>query len=175
MLDTLITDPSDVERLAEERSDENWGFRTFLKGLDWPDRRLDAVVHEISADVTARIDCTACANCCKVLGCALVDGEIERLARLLQIDKVEFGERYVTVDGNGNKAINAQPCPLLAGNLCSVYEDRPEDCQGYPHLHKPGFRRRLFGVMQNASVCPIVYNTLERLKDCLGWRRPVRR
>jgi hypothetical protein len=56
------------------------------------------------------------------------------------------------------------PCPLLDGTRCSVYRDRPKDCRAYPHLHKKQMTTRLLGVLENARVCPIVFNVLERLK-----------
>ena len=171
----LVTDPSEVERLAEKRADENWGFRAYIKGLGWPGERLDSVVHEICAAVTAEIDCGACANCCKVLGCELADSEIRRLARRSGMGTSEFEERYVTVDEFRQKGIHTKPCPFLAGNRCSVYEDRPADCKGYPHLDQPDFRFRTIGTIENAPVCPIVFNTLERLKERLPWHARRRR
>jgi len=46
-----------------------------------------------------------------------------------------------------------------------VYPDRPNDCRSYPHLHKNDFVLRLWGVDDDSSVCPIVYNVYEKLKE----------
>lgn len=40
-----------------------------------------------------------------------------------------------------------------------------ENCISYPHLHKKDFTSRLIGVIENCSVCPIVFNVYERLKE----------
>jgi len=46
----LVTDPREVERLAEEREDENWAFRDWIKlEFDFDDERLMSVVRELSA------------------------------------------------------------------------------------------------------------------------------
>src|SRR5947208_8164557 len=48
----------------------------------------------------------------------------------------EFKKRFV-VEGI------VKPCPALKGNLCSIYEGRPDVCRSYPHLEKPGLIFRL--------------------------------
>jgi Fe-S-cluster containining protein len=52
----------------------------------------------------------------------------------------------------------------LKDNLCINYDHRPKDCSSYPHLHKNEFLSRTWGVIDNYSVCPIVFNTYEILK-----------
>ena len=42
---------------------------------------------------------------------------------------------------------------------------RPKDCVSYPYLLKKDFTSRLMGVIGNCSVCPIVFNVYELLKD----------
>jgi len=77
----LVKDPREVERLAEEREDENWAFRSWIKmefGFD--DERLMSVVRELADGITAQIDCTQCANCCRKTVTALDSEEMERLA-----------------------------------------------------------------------------------------------
>lgn len=167
----MITDLSEIARLSERNRDRNMEFRTFLKcSSRWADgKRLDALVHEILAQVTAAIDCTACANCCREKGVAVEAEEIERLARHMGISAQEFEERHVAIDA-GEKFMPETPCPFLDGNLCTVYEDRPAVCREFPHLHKEGFRQRLFGVVDNSATCPIVFNVLEELKRRTRWR-----
>jgi hypothetical protein len=60
---------------------------------------------------------------------------------------------------------NALPCPFLENNRCTNYAYRPHDCRSYPHLHKDDFLPRLMGVIGNYSICPIVFNVYERLKE----------
>ena len=57
----METDLIKIKNISEEREDENWHFRTFLKGYDI--KHLDSIVHELSKHVSEAIDCTACGNC----------------------------------------------------------------------------------------------------------------
>ena len=63
----LETDVKKMAEMARERFDENWRFRSFLKGYDAEVEEIDATVHELYREVSAQIDCTACANCCRVV------------------------------------------------------------------------------------------------------------
>ena len=89
-----------------------------------------------------------------------VDGkELARLARRLGVNNEECKTRMKQI-----------PCPFLDGNLCTIYDDRPKDCRDFPHLHKRDMRSRSIALIENAELCPIVFNTLQRLKMRLGWR-----
>jgi Fe-S-cluster containining protein len=169
----LIIDIGEIARLSELNWDRNMDFRTFLKcSSRWADgKELDALVHEILAEVTSGIDCTTCGNCCREMGVAVDADDIERLARRVGISPEEFEERHVAVDNDyGEKFMPETPCPFLGGNLCTVYEDRPTVCREFPHLHKEHFRSRLFGVVDNSAMCPIVFNVYEELKRRTNWR-----
>jgi Fe-S-cluster containining protein len=162
----LITDLDTIARLTDERARESEKFRYFLKAiLEWDDEKLDALVHEIAREVTRGVDCTACANCCRSMRIAVIEADIQRLARRLGLTPQEFEAQYVQPIDYGDKVFAQTPCPFLRGNLCSLYEDRPADCAEFPHLLKPDFLGRTFGVLANASFCPIVFNTWERLKS----------
>ena len=65
----------------------------------------------------------------------------------------------------GKFNFNAQPCPFLVDDLCTNYDARPQVCRSFPHLHKKDFRSRLYGVIFNYELCPIVYNVYEQLKE----------
>lgn len=170
-MDCLITNLDEIARLSERNWDQNMEFRTFLKNSPrWDDDdKLDALVHEILAEVTARIDCTTCGNCCRELGIAVDEQDIERLARRMRISPEEFESRHVATDED-EKFMPETPCQFLGGNLCTIYEDRPCVCREFPHLHKEDFSGRLIGVIGSAGVCPIVFNVLEELKLRTRWQ-----
>jgi len=55
-----------IRGLAQQKADENWRFREFLKGQsDLEPDELDRHVFETSRRVWAGIDGTSCANCCR--------------------------------------------------------------------------------------------------------------
>ena len=53
----------------------------------------------------------------------------------------------------------------MAVRMRRRYEVRPEDCRSYPHIWKNGFATRLMGVLNNYSICSIVFNVYEQLKS----------
>ena len=167
----LITDLETIACVTQRNDDKNLAFRSFIKGeLDWSERKLDELVHEIVRSVTSEIDCTKCANCCRVLGIEVHSEEIKRLSQRLGVSEQEFQGSHVIRTDDGEKVFGERPCFFLRDRKCTVYEDRPRDCRDYPHLHKKGFRTRMLSVLHNAAICPIVFNVLEQLKERLKWR-----
>ena len=162
----LETDPKHVEQLAKEREDENWRFRSFLKGVDLDIEEIDAIVHRIYEAVSRQIDCRSCGNCCRKVLPTLSRTEVSRLASGLDLSEAELTRRYLQPAREKKMfSFNATPCPLLSGNLCTAYAFRPDDCKSFPHLHKPEFVFRLMGIVEDCSICPIVFNVFEQLKD----------
>ena len=155
-----------IEKMAKERDEENWEFRAILKQHEMASRELDAIVHRIAAEVTSQIDCTKCANCCQQIRPVLDKEDVSKFALGLKISRSEFQEQYLSQDDeNVSKHIfNELPCPFLKNQRCSNYDFRPQDCRSYPHLHKKDFSSRLWGVVANYEICPIVFNVYEQLK-----------
>jgi hypothetical protein len=158
----METDLIKIKNLSKERKDENWYFRTFLKGYDI--KNLDSIVHKLFKHVSEAIDCTSCGNCCKEMQPNLKKKDINKLSRSLNITPDQFIIKYVDKDEDGDRILNQLPCPFLKDNKCSQYDSRPIDCASYPHLHKKDFVFRLIGVVNNYSICPIVFNVYEGLK-----------
>jgi len=164
----LETDLKKIEELSEANHEANWNFRSFLKGYDATIEELDSIVHELYEWISSEIDCTTCANCCKKIRPVLDQKDIRRFAKGLKIPTPGFKERYLTPDEKPNGFVFQQtPCPFLKNNLCSHYDFRPDVCRSFPHLHKKEFVFRLWNVVKNCSVCPIVFNVYEHLKDKL--------
>jgi len=166
-----------IRKLAAAKEDENWRFRDFLKTrCDLDPDELDRQVFESTRRVWAGIDCTACANCCREVKVSFSEEDINRLARRLGMEHQQFIEEYLehteSFDENSWQT-RTTPCPFLKDNLCSVYEDRPAECMGYPYLYKPGFVTRTMGMIERTFTCPIVYQVMEELKKSLGFSRRV--
>jgi hypothetical protein len=166
-------DPIKLRVLAQEQEDENWRFRDFLKHhCDIEPDKLDERVFELTKQVWADIDCTTCANCCKEVRPTFSEEDVDRLAKRLRIDRRQFIDSYLqpTDPGDDNPwRTKTTPCPFLKDNRCSVYEDRPNDCRGYPYLYEPDFATRTMAMLQRTFTCPIVYEVMERLKQTIGF------
>lgn len=160
----------DLEKIrywGEKRRDKNFDFRAFLKVQDSDE--IDKIVHQLNKEISSKIDCTSCGNCCIGLLPKVTDGELVTLSGRLNLSEQEIKDKYTELD-NGSYYLKEVPCVFLSGKKCSIYEERPKDCHSYPHIHKKDFISRLLGVIENYSVCPIVYNVYERLKIKLNFR-----
>jgi len=162
----METNLRSIEELSRQREDENWKFRCFLKSSDLPAARIDSLVQRLYPESVAEIDCTGCANCCRVMQPALTAADIKRLAAHLGMTVPQFRADYIKTDDEDRTGIvfNAMPCPFLRDNCCLVYDHRPRACRSYPHLHKKDFVCRLTQAYENCGVCPIVFNVYEGLK-----------
>jgi Fe-S-cluster containining protein len=102
--------------------------------------------------------------------------EVGRVARRLGMERQQLVETYLERSEPGNEnpwQTRTTPCPFLKDNLCSIYEDRPAECSGYPYLYKPDFVFRTIGMIERTFTCPIVYEVMDELKKFSGFLRPA--
>ncbi len=156
-------DPARLEKLAEARWKDHVKLREELK-FDVPEEEVDALFHRIHDEVSKEVDCTQCANCCIHSTPVLEESDVQRVAVRLGITPEMVKQRYLKTDSDGDLVFAAKPCPFLDDKRCSIYEDRPQDCRDYPHLHATDMTRRLLNVLGNARTCLIVYEVLERIR-----------
>ncbi len=160
----LQTDLRVIARLAAEKEDENWRFRTFIKGVDID--KIDTAVHRLYEEVASKIDCCSCGNCCDVAQPILNGEDVSRLATGLALSVESFIKRLLVAGEEPDSyTFNSKPCPLLKDKKCTAYDSRPTDCRSFPHLHKKEFVFRMMQAIENCSICPIVYNVFEGLKE----------
>jgi Fe-S-cluster containining protein len=166
----FITDLDTIAALADEQERENRRFRTFLKqGGGGPQEEFDALVARTYKEVCAAIDCCACANCCRVLQITIVKDEMQRMAEAFDVDVDEFEEEHLKDGGDKDRVLREMPCPLLDGNLCSIYRRRPGSCRDYPNLTDPYYLGKQFLILDHVSVCPLVFNAMQLLKERTGF------
>ncbi|MCX6358299.1 MAG: YkgJ family cysteine cluster protein [Armatimonadetes bacterium] len=173
-LDVIITDQDIVERRANDLADQTMRFRAWVKcECLMPDDELDALVAATARHMAGVIDCRKCGRCCTLPSIGVNEADCARLARRLGMSQAAFGRKYVSVY-EAEEGITG-PCPFLKELSCTVYEDRPDTCRGFPYLEAPGFRQRMLMLLSASFYCPLVFNTLEALKRRLPWRNKRRR
>jgi Fe-S-cluster containining protein len=166
----MITDLVQIRFLGEKKRGENERFRKFMKSHGNADR----VLRRVAETIEEQIDCTQCANCCKVATAKVSERDVERLARFLRIPPARFEAEYTTVseeEGRILKRSEETGCVFLDGRECTVYEERPDTCRRFPHVVRGNgsIASRMWQFTDRACYCPIVYNSLEAFKEKLGF------
>jgi uncharacterized protein len=168
----VVSDLIEIKRLGEKKLQENERLRRYMKTHDFPERRFRRVAEEIEE----KTDCRACANCCKVAETNITKRDVERLAKSLRITPRHFVLRYTTMsaqeEGETILRRNEHGCIFLDGNDCTVYDARPDTCRDFPHLVRGAgsIESRMWQMIDRATYCPIVYNSLEEYKEIVGFR-----
>jgi len=167
----MITDLIQISRLGEKKRGENERFRKHLKSHEFAERRFRRIAEEIEE----QIDCTQCANCCRVATVTVSERDAEKLAAYLGISLSKFNKDYTTEDQEEGVILRRSEtgCVFLNGNDCTVYEARPRTCVDFPHVVRGAgsLVSRMWQFVDRACYCPIVYNSLEAFKDHIGFRR----
>jgi Fe-S-cluster containining protein len=168
----MITDLVQIKLLGEKKRPENERFRRHLKSRDHSDR----ILRRIAEGVEEQIDCTVCANCCRVATVKLAERDVEHLAKHLRISEAKFLAEYAMEDEDEGVILRRSDeagCVFLDGNDCTVYEARPDTCRRFPHLVRGNgsIASRMWQFIDRACYCPIVYNALEAFKDETKFRR----
>lgn len=157
----------DLENFRKQSAARGRDNQQLLKSLKRHDeRRLDDVFHQAHEEVFEKMDCLACANCCKTTSPIFYQNDIERLARGLRMKPGDFITRYLRVDEDKDFVLQSSPCPFLGqDNYCSVYEHRPKACREYPHTDRKKVIQILDLTYKNSMVCPAVLQMLDKVKE----------
>jgi uncharacterized protein len=160
-MDTIV---NDWKQNAESRYKRNFNFLRSLKSKD--EEPVDQAARKLHAEVFSIIDCTRCGNCCRTSNPVFTEQEIERIAQRLGMTGAELIEKhFVACEDEDGMQPKTQPCPLLgADTRCTVYEDRPASCAGFPYTDEEGFACRTYMHAANALGCPAVFYIIERMR-----------
>ena len=146
-------------------------FKRFLGKLEKnPTKGLHKRVEEIDAEVWKETDCLSCANCCKTMSPTFTPKDIKRIAAHFEMTAQAFKDKWLEYDKKDGDWMNkSQPCQFLnlKNNKCSIYEIRPADCAGFPHLTKKKMVDYIHVHKQNIEYCPATYNMVERMMEKL--------
>ncbi len=168
----MLTDLVQIQRLGEKMRPENEKFRRHLKVHGFKDRNF----RRIAKEVESQIDCTVCANCCRVATVELLERDVHKLMKYLRISEKDFYRDYTMEtedEGVILKRTEEAGCVFLSGNECTVYDARPATCENFPHTIRGhgSTESRMWQMIDRAVYCPIVFNTLDKWKDDAGFRK----
>jgi Fe-S-cluster containining protein len=151
--------PANWEKDAKERQ------KLYKKQLERGDKnKMLRALPGLHEEAFSKIDCLACANCCKNYSPRFKQPDIKRIAKVLRIKEGDLVTQYLKLDKEGDYIVKSNPCPFLAeDNTCNIYDDRPSDCRRYPYTDEDVFVKRVQLTQKNATVCPAAFNVMEAL------------
>ena len=145
-------------------------LRRFLSRIEKaPPRNLTALTTIMEQEVWKETDCLSCANCCKTMTPTFNNADIKRISAHFGQTPDEFKRKWLKKDRQGDYVNTRQPCQFLnlKDNKCSIYEIRPLDCSGFPHLPKR-MKDYIHVHKQNIEYCPATYRLVEKMMERIG-------
>ena len=146
---------------------EKTGMRRFLSKLEREaPRGLAKRIASLEKEVWQEIDCLTCANCCKTMTPTFTNQDLKRISAHFKMTVPEFQKKWLRKERGGDQdwLNKTEPCQFLnlKDNKCSIYEVRPADCAGFPHLSKK-FKDFVHVHKQNVEYCPATHRLVEKM------------
>lgn len=133
---------------------------------------LDQKIAVLEKEVWQEIDCLSCANCCKTMTPTFNYQDIKRISAHFNMTMEEFQQKWLHRERGGDRdwLNKKEPCQFLnhKDNKCSIYEVRPADCAGFPHLSKR-FSDYSHVHKQNVEYCPATHRLVEKMMKRVGF------
>ena len=119
-------------------------------------------------------NCNKCRNCCREYSASFEEKEIGAVANFLKMAEEEFKDKYIKEDF-GEYQLNVRPCCFLKDDgSCEIEACKPENCRDYPFTNKTERLSSMLSILTSASICPVVFEMLERLKQEYQFKRRKR-
>lgn len=170
-LNRIKMEKIDLKAFAIKAEEKKKAFRRFITKCEKkPPKNLNSLAIETDKEVWQEIDCTSCANCCKKMTPTFTPKDIKRASTFLHMTPAAFKAKWLVKEKQDKDWVNRhQPCQFLdlSTNLCTIYEARPNDCAGFPHLAKQKVKDYMHIHRQNMMYCPATYRFVELLKQKL--------
>ena len=141
-------------------------FVRFLSKLrSNPPANLDSVAAKIDKEIWKEVDCLTCANCCRTMSPTYTAKDIIRIGDFLKITPKQLKTKWLYKDKEGDWLNKSTPCQFLdtETNLCKIYEVRPVDCVGFPHITRKKMVDYMHVHRQNVDSCPATYKMVEMM------------
>ena len=146
-------------------------LKSFLsKILKNQPRGLYKLAATLEKEVWKEVDCLSCANCCKTMSPTFTKTDIKRISKHFDQTPEAFTKQWLRKDRIGDILNKTEPCQFLnlQDNKCSIYEIRPVDCSGFPHLHKKKMVDYIHVHKQNIEYCPATYKLVEKMQALIN-------
>jgi Fe-S-cluster containining protein len=143
-------------------------FRRFLSKLERnTPKGIRSFTTKLENELWKEVDCLSCANCCKTMTPTYTPADMKRIAGHFGQTVSAFKKKWLHKErGSGDWINKSLPCQFLnlKNNKCSIYDIRPADCSGFPHLRKK-MSDYLHVHKQNLEFCPATYKMVEKMME----------
>lgn len=121
-------------------------------------KNFDHIVAGFHDEVFAGIDCLACANCCRSHGPKMSEPEIRRACKAAGFEPKRFQAELLKRDEELGWMFDKPPCAFLGEDgACSIYDDRPRDCDSFPYTRERAMQRTLGRLAFVSTYCPAAF------------------
>jgi Fe-S-cluster containining protein len=164
--------PINLRSFKQKARHTKRGMRRFLTKLEnEAPRGLSKTILAHEKDVWLETDCLSCANCCKTMTPTFNKQDLKRISAHFDMSIEAFQKKWLRRERGGERdwLNKVEPCQFLnlKDNKCSIYEVRPADCAGFPHLSKK-FKDFVHIHKQNVEYCPATYKLVEKMMSAAG-------
>jgi Fe-S-cluster containining protein len=161
--------PVNLRSFKQKARHKKRSFRRFLTKLENdPPRGLAKTMATLEKEVWKETDCLTCANCCKTMTPTFTKQDMIRISAHLNMTVEAFQDKWLKRERGGERdwLNKTEPCQFLnlKDNKCSIYEVRPADCAGFPHLSRK-FSDFAHIHKQNVEYCPATYRLVEKMME----------
>jgi len=161
--------PINLRSFKQKARHQKTSMRRFLTKLEKKaPTGLDKKIAVLEKEVWQETDCLTCANCCKTMTPTFTDRDMKRISAHLNMTVPELQAKWLRREKGGDRdwLNKTEPCQFLnlKDNKCSIYEVRPADCAGFPHLSKK-FKDFVHIHKQNVEYCPATYKLVEKMME----------
>jgi uncharacterized protein len=159
--------PVNLRSFKQRARHSKRSFRRFLTKLENKQpKNLQNLIARIDKEVWKEVDCLSCANCCKTMTPTFNAKDIKRISAHLGQTEDEFKTKWLYRERGGDRdwLNKTEPCQFLdmKTNMCGIYEVRPADCAGFPHLTRK-FSDFAHIHKQNVDSCPATFKMVEKM------------
>lgn len=159
-----MIEPSKVKAAFNRIEEENYDFRAYLKNHA-DENKLDKQFLKLHKELFLSYDCSKCRNCCKEYSASFKEEELASVAAFLKMTEIDFRDKYVNEEF-GDYMLNVRPCCFLKKDGgCQIEICKPASCRDYPHTDRPERLLSLLSILESTSICPVVFEMFDRLKQ----------
>src|SRR5688572_1474920 len=135
----IVKQPINMRAFRKKAKKNKSRFRRFLTRMENnPPRAFNQAITAVEKQVWVETDCLSCANCCKTMTPTFNKQDLVRISAHFGQTVEEFQNKWLRRERGGSRdwLNKTEPCQFLdlKDNKCSIYEIRPADCSGFPHL-----------------------------------------